>query len=189
MSRRPDLALLAAVLVAMLLLLAVREGLLPDSPSLAAVTPRPTATATASPTPGWWGAVSVATPVLPALPALPKPSLDGPSGSSDGPIPFTVVDCPTDGVQITAITRSGVWWRMAGSAAIPHLWYWKAELSPDGGSHWVGLHKSEAAVTAGHLLDFHTGTVNPGAYQMRLVVVDRTGNYPEPCVIGVEVER
>jgi hypothetical protein len=189
MSRRPDLALLAAVLVAMLLILAVREGVLPDSPSLTAVTPRPTATATASPTPGWWGEVSVATPVLPALPALPKPALDGPSGSSDGPVPFTVVDCPTDGVQITAIERSGVWWRISGTASIPHLWYWKAELSPVGGSHWVGLHKSEASVTAGHLLDFHTGTVNPGAYQMRIVAVDRTGNYPGPCVIAVEVGR
>jgi len=127
--KRPDLALLAAVLTAMLLLLAVRDGLLPEPPSLAAVTPRPTATATASPTPGWWGEVAVTTPVLPALPTLPKPSLDGPSGSSDGAVPFTVVDCPTDGVQITAIARSGVWWRMAGSAAIPHLWYWKKELS------------------------------------------------------------
>ena len=187
--KRPDLALLAAVLTAMLLLLAVRDGLLPEPPSLAAVTPRPTATATASPTPGWWGEVAVTTPVLPALPTLPKPSLDGPSGSSDGAVPFTVVDCPTDGVQITAIARSGVWWRMAGSAAIPHLWYWKAKLSPDGGSHWVGLHKSESAVSAGPLLDFHTGTVNPGAYQMRLTAVDRTGNYPGPCVIGVKAGR
>ena len=63
--KHPDLALLAAVLTVMLLLMAVREGLLPDPLPLAAVTPRPTATA--SPTPGWWGEVVLATPVLEVL--------------------------------------------------------------------------------------------------------------------------
>ena len=65
--KHPDLALLAAGLTVMLLLMAVREGLLPDPLPLAAVTPRPTATATASPTPGWWGEVVLATPVLEVL--------------------------------------------------------------------------------------------------------------------------
>ena len=47
------------------------------------------------------------------------------------------------------------------------------------------FYRSNAAVQDGLLIEFNTRTVPRGEYQLRLTAVDRTGNYPEPCVIGV----
>ncbi len=40
------------------------------------------------------------------------------------------------------------------------------------------LHRSP--VTSGVLEAFHSGAYPPGTYTLRLVVVEQTGNYPEP---------
>ena len=147
-------------------------------------------TLTPSPTAGWWGKVTPGPYGLHPMPTLPRVGIHGVEGKEGvRRVPFSLVSCPTDGVTIETITepRPG-WWNVYGTAAIPNLWYWKAELSPDG-SHWSGLYSSGVPVAHGLLVEFRTDTVQPGSYLMRLTAVDRTGNYPKPCVVRVEVER
>jgi formylglycine-generating enzyme required for sulfatase activity len=125
---------------------------------------------------------------LPAVPAAPTPGPSGANGAQAGTaVPFQVIACPTQGVAITAITvASPGWWNIRGSADIPDLEYWKGEISADG-KGWTVLKRSTSPLRDGVLVEFNTSTVAPGAYQLRLMAVDRTGNYPEPCVIQVSI--
>jgi hypothetical protein len=47
----------------------------------------------------------------------------------------------------------------------------------------------ERTVSGGVLETFNSGAYPAGTYTLRLVVVDRTGNYPEPCRVTIRVER
>ncbi len=191
---RVDVIVLALVALAILVGLAAIAGRgfarPPDAVDGLAYQPLPTPTATSTPTPGWWATVPVtATPALRGLPALPKLSLGGGGLSAGEPVKFETVSCPRGDVKITAITTAGKagWWNIVGTAAIPNQAYWKGELSADG-QGWTMLYRSNAAVQDGLLIEFNTRTVPRGAYQLRLLAVDRTGNYPEPCVIRVNTQ-
>ena len=183
---RSDTTFLTLLVCLLFAALVVTSADQPGAPVLAMLEPRPLPTSTPTPTPGWWGYVPTATPTLPGLPALPAPSLGGGSsgGASDGPVAFQVVGCPGGGTSIQAISRHGVWWAVSGTAQADPFWYWKMELSADG-KGWTVLYRSEAPVAGGHLMDFNTTTVPRGSYQMRLTVVRRDGNYPEPCIIAI----
>jgi len=200
---RVDVVLLGVVALAILAGLAAIAGRgfarPPDVVAGLAYEPLPTATATTAPTPGWWATVPVtATPALAGLPGLPKVSLGGSDGGLQAgqPVAFDVVSCPRADVKITSVTTAGKagWrettpyvWNIAGTAAIPNQEYWKGELSADG-QGWTMLYRSNAAVQDGLLIEFNTRTVPRGEYQIRLTAVDRTGNYPEPCVIRVSTQ-
>ena len=151
--------------------------------------PLPTPAPIVTPVPtGWWDQVKLAPPALPALPGLPKVSLGGTGAQGGAPVPFQVLTCPQATVCITGIvTGRPPWWLVSGSAAIPNLEYWKAELSADG-QGWALLYRSEAPVAAGQLIEFNTRTVPRGSYQLRLMAVDKTGNYGPPCVVALTVQ-
>ena len=82
---------------------------------------------------------------LPALPGVPAPGtgglgVGGASGGED--VAFSVAACPQPTVKITKIvTAKPPWWNVYGTAAIPNLEYWKAELSADG-QGWALLYRS-----------------------------------------------
>jgi hypothetical protein len=185
-ARWDVVVLTAAILVAFGLLAAIAQRGF-DRPVDFAASPLPAPTATATPTGGWWDRVTLTPPPLPGLPALPAVRLDGVGGGSQAgqPVAFRVVTCPTTGVTIAGITtaRPG-WWNITGTAEIADLDYWKGELSADG-KGWTMLYRSAHPVRKGLLIEFNTRTVPPGAYQLRLLAVDHTGNYPAPCVIQI----
>ncbi len=191
MKVRLDLLALAAVTGVLLALFAAiaNRGF---SQPLPASTPvmLPTVTPAPSPIGGWWDAVRLTPPALPALPGLPAPSLGnlGSGGASGGEaVAFSVVACPQAAVKITRIVTGRIpWWNVYGTATIPNLEYWKGEISADG-SHWALLYRSTAPVADGLLIEFNTRTVPKGAYQLRLLAVDRTGNYGEPCTVGITI--
>lgn len=165
----------------------LRDSKLPESVAGALPPQLPTVTATRTPAPGWWRDVSFATPTLKKLPGLPNPQFgNGVGGQAPGTkVAFQPISCPTAGVKISDIrTAAGPWWHIFGSASIPNLWYWKAETSADG-QQWASLYQAETTVTDGLLLRLNLTTVPAGARQMRLTAVDRTGNYPEPCVVKI----
>jgi hypothetical protein len=186
---RLDIVVLLALTGGILALLAAITDREFRRPMPVVAKPLATVTPTTEAPPGWWATVPVtATPALASLPGLPKVSLrSGAGGLQTGtPVAFSVVACPRADVKITALTTAGKpgWWNIVGTAAIPHQAYWKGELSPDGRG-WTMLYRSNTAVQDGLLIEFNTRTVPAGAYQIRLTAVDRTGNYPEPCVISV----
>jgi len=177
---RWDIGLLVLVVALTLGLLAAIADRGFDRPVGFAASPLPTVTPTFTPTPGWWASVPItATPTLPGLPGLPQVSLSGSGAgqSASAPVPFSVLSCPRGDVKITAVTTGGKagWWNIAGTAAIPNQEYWKGEISADGQS-WTLLYRSNTAVQDGTLIEFNTRTVPAGAYQIRLLAVDRTGN-------------
>ena len=185
MKPRHFLPLTLFIIAATLMVaIALHRAPMPARPVIARMTALPTVTPTATPTPGWWDDADFATPTLPELPGVKQPAFSGGVGGQEPgqPVPFTVVSCPTAGVKITEIrTASGPWWHIFGVADIPELWYWKAEASVDR-QHWVMLYRGERA-TSGQLLRLNLTTLPGGPLLIRLTAVDRTGNYPGPCVV------
>lgn len=117
-------------------------------------TPRPTKTPGAAPT-----------SAAPTEPAVRRPSC--PTGQA-------VITQPGIGQSFTGAVA------IAGTAAGDNFDYYKLEYgagpSPDVWSYFAG---GEAPVVGGRL-----GTLNvlpPGTYSIRVVVVDKSGNYPPPC--------
>ncbi len=159
----------------------------PAPPVVANLTPLPTSTPTVTPTPGWWANRDFeATPTLKKLPGVPKPRFKGGIGGEEPgkPIKIKPVSCPTAGVKITGVeTGGGAWWNVIGVAAIPSLWYWKVEASPDGKA-WLHLYRQDAPAR-GILSRVNLTTMPAPPAFFRLTAVDRTGNYPEPCTIRV----
>lgn len=80
-----------------------------------------------------------------------------------------------------------------GTASNPSFQYYKIEVGPGANPkehEWtvVGqLHQS--AVSNGVLETFNSNAYPVGTYTLRLVVVDQTGNYPEPCRVTITVRR
>ena len=80
-----------------------------------------------------------------------------------------------------------------GTANVPGFQYYKIEVAPGASpqdQEWtvIGqLHRTP--VVSGVLETFNSGAYPPGTYTVRLVVVDNTGNYPEPCRVTVAVQR
>ena len=181
------------ILLIILLLLAAAVGIAvatatPEAPaSTAGLHPLPTSTPTVTPTPGWWmNRDFKVTPTLKKLPRVPKPKFKGGIGGEEPgkPLKIKPVSCPTGGVQITGVeTGGGAWWHVIGVAAIPNLWYWKVEASPDGKT-WLHLYRQDAPAR-GVLSRVNLTTMPARPAFFRLTAVDRTGNYPEPCTIQV----
>jgi hypothetical protein len=102
--------------------------------------------------------------------------------------------CPNSNVRLTS---PGVNQEVRGNAAIrgtaniPNFQYYNIEvgagLNPKAWNVVGPLHYSP--VVDGVLETFRSGAYPPGTYTLRLVVVDRTGNYPEPCLVTVIVKR
>ncbi len=189
-AARLDLLALAVSVLLAFALLAALAGRSFGRPLPHATSPLPTPAPAVTPTAtGWWDKTKLAPPALPGLPSLPQVGLNG-AGTAQGgaPVPFMVLSCPQPTVRITGIvTGRPPWWLVTGSAAIPSLEYWKAELSADGQS-WTLLYRSAVPVADGQLIEFNTRTVPKGSYQLRLVAVDKTGNYGPPCVVRITVQ-
>ena len=92
------------------------------------------------------------------------------------------VDAELDGAGITFVR---------GTASVDNFWYYKLEFGcgewPTEWSLIEDLHFEP--VVNSYLGDWKTGALPEGLYQLRLVVVDGTGNYPEPCQVQVTVKR
>ena len=104
--------------------------------------------------------------------------------------------CPNPNARITSpginqVVSGNV--PIHGTANIENLQYFKIEVGPGSNPRdyeWtvVGeLHTSPVA--RGQLGTFNSSAYAPGIYTLRLVVVDQTGNYPEPCRVTVIVQR
>ena len=78
---------------------------------------------------------------------------------------------------------------MRGSAGIDNFWYYKFEFRAEGGDEWTFLERFDTPLTAGILGYWDTTTLPDGWYDFRLVVVDNTGNYPQPCEVRVLVKH
>ena len=76
-----------------------------------------------------------------------------------------------------------------GTASHPSFQYYKIEYAPAGSGNWSYLAGDRNAVVNGVLATVDTNVLGNGAWTLRLVVVDQTGNYPEPCQVTIFVEN
>jgi hypothetical protein len=145
---------------------------LPPSPTPPPLLPTPTPTDTPRPR-----------PTLPALETetpTPEVSLGVPA------------NCPNPGVQIsqpgTGATVSGVI-QLVGTANIPNFWYYKFEFRGNSFGEWTYIQQFETPVNGGILGSWDTRSVPSGDYEFRLIVVETSGNYPEPCTVQLAVRN
>jgi hypothetical protein len=163
--------------------------------------PTPTATSgplaaptlTATPPPATITPTATATMVRPTR--LVRPS-DTPEVVVTEPPLVRPPACPNASARMTSpgvnqVVRGNV--PILGAANIPNLQYYKVEVGPGQNPRdheWTVVGRlHESPVPSGRLETFNSGAYAPGTYTLRLVVVDATGNYPEPCKVTVVVQR
>jgi hypothetical protein len=156
----------------------------PPAQVAVAMTPSPTAESAAPPTPT---PEETATPELTATPAPPAPT---PTRSAP-PVVAVSASCQTNGMQIAApaneaTIRAQV--HVQGTAATANQKYFKIEYLPPGGG-WTFLTQRKTPVTNGELFMWDTSTVPNGRYGIRIIAVDQSGNYPEPCEVWWTVQN
>jgi len=76
-----------------------------------------------------------------------------------------------------------------GTAQIDFFDYYKFEFRRKGTPDWAFVQRFEHTVIDGVLGVWDTSSLPAGAYAFRLVVVDKSGNYPQPCEVEVTVEH
>lgn len=78
---------------------------------------------------------------------------------------------------------------MVGTANHETFQYYKIEYAPAGSNNFGYLAGDQNPVVNGFLADINTSTLGNGAWTLRLVVVDQTGNFPEPCQVTILVNN
>lgn len=141
--------------------------------------PAPTVTAASAPVP-------TVAPIVTPLPRPPDTATPPPTAEGQ-PAPENAA-CTSAGTQITSPQNgeqvSGMI-EIRGTASLPNFSSYKLELQWPGSEEWVTIQSYEMPVAGGILGYFDTAPLEPGNYRFRLVVVDDTFNYPEPCVITI----
>jgi hypothetical protein len=164
----------------------VTPPILPPPP--ATLTPTPVTELPATPTP--FLLLPTPTPIPTLLPSptvvledtpTPPPARS-PGSSPNCPHPGARISQPGNGANVTGVVQ------ISGAATIDNFDYYKFEFRVSGGQEWNFIQRYNNAVLEGVLGSWNTGTVPPGEYELRLVVVDIVGNYPEPCTIRLIVE-
>jgi len=194
-----------SVTICAILLLFMAGVFLVSNPMLPepAATPEPTPTVTSGPLaastltstaePATITPTTTATPQRPTRP--PRPTETPGAEATEAPV-VSPAACPNPNVRITypgvnQVVQGNV--PVRGTANIADFQYYKVEVGPGGNPkdyEWTvvgNLHQSP--VSGGVLETFNGGAYPPGTYTLRLVVVDQTGNYPEPCRVTVTVQR
>lgn len=152
-----------------------------------------------------WPESMLATPpsALPPLSVTPTPTLERPtrpavvirptspvSSPTTQPPPAQV--CPNPQARITspgmgAKVQGRV--EIRGTADIEDFRDYKVEFAAgDSPSEWAYLGGGREPVSDGLLFVWDVSGLPAGGYTLRLTVVDRTGNYPQPCDLQVIVE-
>ena len=143
------------------------------TPTLAPPTLTPTSTApTSTPRPLRTPTLELRPTATKAPPLVQLPSCPNPGAAIAGP---GVGQLISGAVQVT------------GSASIDRFQFYKLEWSPAAAEQWNWFAGSDKPVVGGVLGVFNGGGLPSGAYVIRLVVVDATGNYPSPCTVQVVV--
>ena len=78
---------------------------------------------------------------------------------------------------------------VVGSASRDAFQYYKIEYAPAGTANFTYLTGDSNPVVNGFLANIDTAALGNGSWTLRLVVVDQTGNYNEPCQVTIFVEN
>jgi hypothetical protein len=144
----------------------------PTSPPLLP-TPTPTLTATSRPT---ISTGQLATP--------PTPTSQAQAGVSPNcPLPGAHITQPGNGAVVSGVVQ------VIGTANIENFDYYKIEFRVPGSDEWHYINSYKTRAGEGPIARWDTTGLPAGEYEFRLVVVDTTGNFPEPCQIRLIVQH
>ncbi|HEX9029663.1 MAG TPA: hypothetical protein VF823_10860 [Anaerolineales bacterium] len=90
---------------------------------------------------------------------------------------------PAEGQQISGVVP------VTGTANIPNFGFYRYETKRPDETIWLTLQVGNTVVQNGRLGDWDTQRLQPGDYQLGLVIVDNQGKPLPPCVIKVHVAR
>jgi len=156
------------------------------------VTPTPTSLIVLPPSPTPPPLLPTPTPTDTPRPRPTLPPLETVAPTTPEAVVGVPANCLNPGVRIsepgTGATVSGVI-QIIGSASIPDFWYYKFEFQGNGFGDWTFIQRFDTSINGGILGAWDTRSVPSGDYQFRLVVVDKTGNYPEPCTVLLSVRN
>jgi hypothetical protein len=117
------------------------------------------------------------------LAATPEPTAEFLQSSSES-------SCVPDQVMLTepqdSSTVSGIV-PIMGSANIPNFGFYKFEMAKTNDNNWLSVEANNRPVVNNQLGNWNTSRLDPGAYQLRLVVTDNEGLALPPCIIQVNV--
>ena len=151
-----------------------------------------TPTVLLQPTPTPTTGTPTATPT-PRPTRTPRPTPTPEVTPTPTPEPVVLPNCPNPGVRLTNPTVNAVLKgvvEITGSADIDNFGYYKFEFKSEGATEWSFIQRFEDRVVDGILGTWPIPPSLPaGACTFRLVVVDKTGNYPEPCEVQVTIEH
>lgn len=136
-------------------------------------TPTPSPTPTPRPTPR-------SRPTLRPLPPPPEPTKP-PIVAPDCPNPLARLVSPGQNQTVSGVVQ------VMGTANMPNMQYYKLEFRPAGTNIEFAYITGQNQPADGLLGVWDTSPLPDGAYTLRLVVVDHTGNYPPPCEVTVNV--
>ncbi len=194
-----SVAVSAVILVIMVAVFAASNPLLPSAEqtpeSTVTVTTGPLVepTLTHTPPPPTITPTATATRVLPTRPPRPTDTPD--ASATETPVVSPAL-CPNPNVRVISPGNNQVVqgnFPIRGTANIGNFQYYKVEVGPGSNPRdheWVVVGQLHYNPVVGGVLEtFNSGAYAPGAYMLRLVVVDQTGNFPEPCRVPITIQR
>lgn len=104
------------------------------------------------------------------------------SASTSGCIPNQLIlTAPESGQEVLGTVN------LVGTVNIPNFGFYKYEVSPQGAETWVTISAGREIVINGNIGLWDTSSLQPGDYQLRLVVVDNQGESYPPCINSVRI--
>ena len=154
-------------------------------PTVTPVVATPTLTPTSTPTRMRPTPLPIVVLTEQAPTAMPTPPPSPPP-----PPPF----CPNSLARLVAPGQYAVvsgTVQIMGTADLPNFDYYKIEYASAGNpNEWALITDLRRSTVKEGLLDTWNTTAFPnGPYRLRLMVVDNTGNYPEPCEVSVIINN
>ncbi len=154
------------------------------------------------------GVVLLPTPTNTPAPATPTPTLaptvpitivatvaNTPSPAPTSPPPPPVVqasNCPDPREVIVSPGENAIVRGLStiqGTANHDKFQYYKIEYAPAGTENFAYLGGGPSPVVDGTLLNFDSHTLPNGSWTIRLIVVDQTGNFLDPCAVTVQIQN
>lgn len=166
----------------------------PPEPTPTATTgPLVAPTLTSTPAPPTITPTATATIVRPTRPIVPS---DTPEVASTQAPAVAPPACANPNVRITSPGVNQVVqgnFLVQGTANHASFQYYKVEVGPGANprdQEWTVVGQLHRNPVAGGVLEtFNGGAYPAGTYTLRLVVVDQTGNFPDPCRVTITVQR
>jgi hypothetical protein len=196
---RRSVTLSAVMLLILVAVFVLSNPVLPSLSTPAAPTatetagPLAAATLTSTPPPPTMTPTATATRERPTRPVRPTDTPD--VVATETPV-VRPPNCPNPSVRVSSpgvnqVVRGN--YPVRGTANISSFQYYKVEVGPGSSPknhEWTVVGQLHYNPVAGGILEtFNSGDYPPGTYTLRLVVVDQTGNYPDPCYVTVSVQR